>query len=109
MVNRQLAVGFGSLRSRVQGGGDDPMSKAMRYFLNRNLARRWVVWHSQWESQKAKLESMRRSLGHLLNRQLSRGFGAWLEMAAARAAFMQKLRKGVSLMVNRKLVLGWNV
>ena len=49
------------------------MAKAMRYLLNRNLARGWVCWYGQWEVLKAKRESMRKSLGHMLHRGLSRG------------------------------------
>ena len=76
--------------SQAQAAGK--MSRALSYFVNRELSRGWVGWHSQWAELVRKRESMRRSLGHLLNRQLSRGFGAWLEMAVERAAFMQKLR-----------------
>ena len=105
MVNRKLAVGL--LRgARRAAPRDDPMSKALSYFLNRELARGWVAWHSTWAVLKAKRESMRKSLGHLLNRGLSRGWGAWLEMAQERAEFMQKLRKGLSFIVNRKLAVG---
>ena len=83
------------------------MAKAMRYFLNRNLARGWVCWSELYAEKKRKMESMRRSMSHMLNRELSRGWGAWLEMAADRKAFMQKLQHGLSRMMNRKLALGF--
>ena len=82
----------------------------MKFFLNRNLARGWLCWHSTWEELKAKRDSMRRSLSHLINRELSRGWGAWVEMAIERAEFLQKLRKGLSFMINRRSALafaGW--
>ena len=71
--------------------------------LIRELARGWVCWHTQWEEQRRKMESMRRSLSHMLNRKLSAGWNAWVEMAEEKALFMQKLRKGLSRMVNRQL------
>ena len=108
LVNRKQAGAMSAWKGRVFGrGGDDPMGKALRYFLNRNLARGWVNWQALWAEKKAKLESMRRSLSHALNRELSRGWGAWVEMAVERALFMQKLRKGVSFMVNRKMAVGF--
>ena len=78
MVNRKLAAGFSSWPAMIRSKPtDDPMGKAVRYFLNRNLARGWVCRHDLWEQKVRKLRSMRRSLGHFLNKQLSRGFGAW--------------------------------
>ena len=71
------------------GGADDPMAKALRYFMNQGLARGWECWQSNWEEEKAKRESMRKSLGHLVNRELSKGWGAWLEMASERGEFMR--------------------
>ena len=68
---------------------DDPMAKALRHLINREMSRGWVGWHTQWEEKRAKMESMRRSLGHALNRQLSAGWGAWVEMAVDRAEFMR--------------------
>ena len=109
-MNRKLALGFAAWRERIFGVVDDPMAKAMRYFLNRNLARGWEGWQAIWEAQKAKLESMRRSMSHMLNRELARGFGAWFEMSIARKAFLEKLRHGLRFMLNRQLargMVGW--
>jgi hypothetical protein len=61
MVNRKMALGFSTWKKRVHGGSDDPMDKAVRYFMNRNLARGWVCWQSAWEERKHTLESMHRS------------------------------------------------
>ena len=105
MMNRKLGVGFGS-RERIFGQADDPMAKALLHMMNRELSRGWVMWHSTWEEEKAKRESMRKSLGHLVNRQLSMGWRAWHEMAVERAEFMLKLRQGVGFMMNRKLGVG---
>merc|ERR1719453_1456454 len=86
MVNRKVAVGFGSWRASLAGRpSDDPMAKALSYFLNRNLARGWEGWQALYEEKRRKMESMRKSMGHMLNRQLSRGHGAWLQMVLERA------------------------
>jgi len=105
MVNRKLAFGFDRWNAAF-APRDDPMSKALLYFLNRELARGWVAWYTTWEELKAKRNSMRRSLSHLINRGLSRGFGAWLEMVAERVAALKLMRKGVSFMLNRRLGAG---
>ena len=86
---------------------DDPMSKAVRFFVNRELARGWVGWQTQWAEAARKMASMKKSLSHLLNRELSRGFVAWVEMAEEARWFMQKLRKGLSMFTNRGLALGF--
>merc|ERR1719181_1769800 len=107
MMNRKLAVGLSSWKSRVfDGVSDDPMAKALRYFLNQGLARGWECWQANWEEEKAKRDSMRKSLGHLVNRELSKGWRAWYAMASERAAFLQKLRQGLGFMMNRKLAVG---
>ena len=82
MVNRKAAMAFGSWSYNVamihaQAASIGHMSRALKYFINRNLARGWVGWHEKWAEQRRKLLSMRRSLRHLLNRQLSIGWGAW--------------------------------
>ena len=69
LVNRTMALGFGAWKSRVFGGvSDDPMAKALMYFLNQGLARGWECWQATYEEERAKRESMRKSLGHLVNR-----------------------------------------
>ena len=85
-MNRKLAVGFASWRKR-----DDPMSRALSFFMNRELSRGWVGWHTNWSEIARKRAAMRHGLSHMLNRHLSRGWGAWTEMAVERAAFLQKL------------------
>ena len=77
MLKRTLALGFASWSGRSGVVGVEPMSKALRYFVHREMSRGWVGWHSHWEARRARLASMRRSLGHLLNREQSRGFCAW--------------------------------
>merc|ERR1711965_538979 len=64
MVNRKVAVGFATWNERVHGVTDDPMSKALLYFLNRELARGWVAWSILYEEQKRKMASMKRSMVH---------------------------------------------
>eukprot|EP00900_Chrysochromulina_parva_P015970 jgi/Chrpa1/24374/Chrysochromulina_OHIO_Genome00027597-RA len=102
MINRKLLLGFDRWIAAF-APRDDPMSKALLYFVNREIARGWVCWYETWKVLKAKRESMRKSLGHLLHRGLSRGWGAWIEMLEERAAFLQLLSKGVRFMINRKL------
>jgi len=106
MVNRKLAFGFDRWITAF-APRDDPMSKALLYLLNRELARGWTAWYETWEVLKAKRESMRKSLGHLLHRGLSRGLSAWMEILEERAAFLQLLSKGVRFMLNRKLAFGF--
>ena len=53
LVNRKMALGFAAWKERIFGAADDPMAKAMRYFLNHNLARGFVCWHATWEELKA--------------------------------------------------------
>ena len=54
MVNRKLAVGFATWVSVSLRDADDPMAKALRYFLNRNLARGWVCWHALYAGRSAR-------------------------------------------------------
>ena len=106
MVHQQLSSGLASW-SELIAPGDGPMSKALGYFVHREMSRGWVGWHSQWEARRARLASMRRSLAHLLNRELSRGLIAWVEMAVDRAEFLRKLRKGVSRLVSQQVSSGF--
>ena len=103
---QEAAAGFSSWQEAV-APRDDPMARALKHLLNKELSRGWVAWHAQWEEKRAKMESMRRSLGHALNRQLSAGFLSWREMAEERAEFMRHLRKGAAFLVNRGLALGF--
>ena len=83
------------------------MSRAIRYFLNSNLARGWVCWRACWAEQKRKMESMRRSMGHMLNRGLSRGLAAWVAMVVGRYVALQQLRQGVSYFLHRQMSSGF--
>merc|ERR1711998_351195 len=87
MMNRKLAVGFGSWHVRVVNKADDPMAKALRHMINRELSRGWLVWWDMWGEAKSRRESMRKSLGHLLNRNLSKGWRAWIAMILDRRGF----------------------
>ena len=51
MVHQQLSFGFVSWREAI-APRDDPMSKALRYFVNREMSRGWVSWQSQWEATR---------------------------------------------------------
>ena len=57
MVNRKMAVGFATWVRRVHGGGDDPMSRAVRYFVNRELSRGWRCWNAMLEALAAKRQA----------------------------------------------------
>ena len=38
------------------GQADNPMSKALMFFVNRELVRGWLQWHSLWAEKKRKME-----------------------------------------------------
>jgi hypothetical protein len=102
MMKRKLALGLDRWIAAF-APRDDPMSKALLFFVNRLLARGWTVWLTRWFVLKAKRESMRKSL---MRHELSLGFGALLTMAIECADFKRKLQMGVSIMVHRRLALG---
>ena len=61
MLNRKLAMGFMALKRKGPSKKGNPMARAMRHFLNRNLSRGWSAWHLMWSELVRKRESMRRS------------------------------------------------
>ena len=56
MDEQEAAAGFSSWQEAV-APRDDPMSKALKHLLNKELSRAWVAWHAQWEEKRAKMES----------------------------------------------------
>ena len=85
MMNRKLAAGISSWREYVYGkSGDDPMAKALRHMMNRELSRGWLVLFGLWEEAKAKRESMRRSLESSKPRAIGKGWRAWITMVEER-------------------------
>jgi hypothetical protein len=109
MINRKLASGFGGWR-RICGkrGSVDPMSRAIKYFLSRSLARGWISWESSAAETRRKRDSMRRSLLHLFNREKARGWTSWRAMIEERQAAMKLLRKGMLFMMHREAARGWS-
>jgi hypothetical protein len=105
MISRKLALGFDRWIAAF-APRDDPMTKALLFVLNREMARGWIAWRTLRVVLKAKRESMHKSLIHLIRRELSLGFGAWLTMAIKCADFKRKLRMSLSIMVHRRLALG---
>ena len=81
------------------------MSRAIRYFLNSNLARGWVCWRACWAEQKRKMESMRRSMSHMLNCG-SRGLAAWVAMVVGRSSRFSSC-EGVSYFIHRQMSSGF--
>ena len=72
------------------------MAKAMRYFLNRKLARGWVALaRAVCESEAQDGVDAPQHGPHAQPRAVS-WLGRVEEMATERAAFMQKMRKGLS-------------
>jgi hypothetical protein len=106
LANRKLALGFGGWAAAV-APREDSTSKALLYFVNREMARGWVSWHTRWAVLSARRESMRKSVGYLLKRELSQAWGAWVEMSAERAEVIRTLRKGASFIMSRALALGF--
>ena len=112
MINRCLPRGWGAWALGINAwraaiaSRDDPMSKALLYFMTREVVRTWTVWNTAWLELKAKRESVRKSRGHLLQRGLSLGWGAWSEMLEERAAFLRLLSKGVRFKLDRRLAFG---
>ena len=53
MVNRHRALGFASWRESI-APKDDPMSRAVLFFVNRELGRGWTAWKSTWQELAAK-------------------------------------------------------
>ena len=82
MTTRKLALGINAWRAAI-APRDDPRSKALLYFMTREIVRGWTVWNKAWLELKAKRESVRKSQGHLLQRGLSRGWGAWSASSSA--------------------------
>jgi hypothetical protein len=105
MTTRKLALGINAWRAAI-ASRDDPRSKALLYFMTREIVRGWVGWYTAWLELKAKRESVRKSRGHLLQRGLSLGWGAWSEMLEERAAFLRLLSKGVRFKLDRRLAFG---
>ena len=64
---------------------DDHMSKALRYFASRNLARGWVRWRDLWQRKKRKRDSMRRSRAHAQRGCLAAGSGGRRRSQTTRA------------------------
>jgi len=85
----------------------DPMSKALLYSFNSELARGWTAWTWRWEDLKAERELMRRGLGHLLRRELARGCTAWVWRWEYLSAMRELMRKGLSHLLNRSLSRGF--
>ena len=52
MLNRKLASALASWQAYLQGAfSDDPMAKALRHMMNRELSRGWVRWFALWVTQ----------------------------------------------------------
>jgi len=102
LANRKLALGFGGWVAAV-APREDSTSKALLYFVNREMARSWVSWHTRWAVLSARRESMRKSVGYLLIRDLSRGWSAWY------LSWIEHLvhHPWVEHLVLRKLAHGW--
>ena len=85
---------------------DDPMSKALLYFMTRVIVRGWVGWYKAWVELKAKCECLHKSRGYLFQRGFSLGWGAWSQKLEERAAFLRLLSKGVRFKLDRRLAFG---
>lgn len=83
-----------------------PMSKALAYFVNRDLALGWVTWRTAWRENLARSASMRIHLAHTLHCSLHRGWRGWYTTAAERSALMLTLHRGLRFIVSRRVALG---
>ena len=106
LINRKLALGLATWKQLIEPK-DDPMARALKHLLNRELSRGWKGWHTQWVEAARKREAMKRSLKHMFNRELSRGFGAWVLMADERRERMKIMRKGLSILKDGEMLRGF--
>ena len=105
MTTRKLALGINAWRAAIVPR-DDPMSKALLYFMTRVIVRGWVGWYKAWVELKAKRECLHKSRGYLFQRGFSLGWGAWSQKLEERAAFLRLLSKGVRFKLDRRLAFG---
>jgi hypothetical protein len=103
MINRKLSGCFESWQAAF-APRDDPMSKALLYFLNRELARGWVGWHSLWFERKEYLRLLRKGVSFMLNRELARGLSVWRQAVAPQD---DPMSKAMRYFFNRELARGW--
>ena len=67
MVNRQRARSFASWLEYI-APRDDPMSRAMAHFVNRELSRGWVGWHTRWSAAARSWWSSKRPMSASVDR-----------------------------------------
>ena len=101
-----LSYGFDQWIAAVKTR-DDPMSKAMLYLANREIARGWSIVE-ELTSSGAKRKSMHTRVGHMLHRDLSSAFNTWSMMAIERNTFLETLIKVLNKMTNCKLIFGFD-
>ena len=126
-----------SLQVEVAARHDDPLTRAMNYFVDRERMRAWAAWvgtrtrlrtarsallrlrHQSrvrsWLAWRAMVqecahdkERLRASLRSLINRQLVRGWSAWVENATESTDDKKRLRASLRSLINRQLVRSWS-
>ena len=87
MVNRKLAVGFSTCCSPAPR--DDPMSRALSYFVNRELSRAWLECMARRLVELALARIVEAGWLTCFTAALRGSRSAWIEMAVMRAEFLQ--------------------
>ena len=79
----------------------EAMSKALAFFMNREMAAAWGKWWDRIEDTRAEGAAVRKALGFFVHRELSAAWGSWAEFAE----LQPKIRRAAAFMVNSCLIL----